>query len=129
MVVTWFCSEFLISSSNFPFPSSLSSRAAAYLYAPAHACSCDCVYYTSPHTLLLAKFALLSSGLAHAHISPMVVTNEIVGGCDVVQQRSALISVVPIPLYMRIVLLPSLKSPLPSSYHTTPHPSKVATPL
>ena len=33
-VVTWFCSEVLISSSHFPFPSSLSSRAAAYLYAP-----------------------------------------------------------------------------------------------
>ena len=44
VVVMWFCSEFLISSWNIPFPSSLSSRATAYLYAPAHVfvCLCPC---------------------------------------------------------------------------------------
>ena len=33
-VVTWFCSEFFISFSHFPFRSSLLSRAVADLYAP-----------------------------------------------------------------------------------------------
>ena len=33
LLVTWFCSEFLISSSHFPFPSSLPSQAAACFYA------------------------------------------------------------------------------------------------
>ena len=60
-VVTWFGSEFLNFSLNFRFYShSMSYRAAAYLYAPAHACSCLCVnvYYTSSHPHLQPKFTL-----------------------------------------------------------------------
>ena len=47
-LVTWFCSEFWISSSHFPFPSSLPSRAAAYVYAPELMRVCACVHVSIP---------------------------------------------------------------------------------
>ena len=39
-VGTWFCFEFFDFLLTLPFPTSLSSRAAAFLYAPVYACAC-----------------------------------------------------------------------------------------
>ena len=39
-VVTWFCTEFFDFLFALSSPASLSSRAAAFLYAPVHACTC-----------------------------------------------------------------------------------------
>ena len=39
-MVTWFCLEFFDFLLTHSFPTSLSSRAAAFLYAPVRACAC-----------------------------------------------------------------------------------------
>ena len=75
-VVTSFSSEFLISSSHFPFPSSLSSRAAAYLCAPELMRVRVLVFMSHPHSPVHAhhpsplSVCIFTLPLSHAKVAP-----------------------------------------------------------
>ena len=139
VVVTWFCSEFSISSSNFPFPSILSSRAAVYLYAPALVFVCLCQFYfilvrPIPRVALYVNTTRLSWGLCANKVHLCVNTDCALSNsvCNSGSFDLSLYStVVPIPLCMHVVRPHSvfsltslmLMSPLPSTYYASSHPS------
>ena len=137
--VTWFCSVLLISSSNFPFPSSLSSRAAAYLCTPApvFVCLCSCVNFSPQSPLSLLK-PPLPYACARVVPPPFFYSNTL--PCTSVLSLPTLYSKVTPPLLFLKSPLPCtsvsslptlystvasprlfLKSPLPQAYRPSPH--------